>query len=72
MSDTSSEAGSNQVCRAENGRFIGFWRGQIISKFDGALRYFESEEAAWNFLARRDAASGSILGTSRSKSGLGA
>jgi len=72
MNDIAIETGDNQVCRAENGRFIGFWRGQIVSKYDGGLRYFDSEEAARNFLAHRDAAGSSILGISRSKIGLSA
>jgi len=70
MSDIATEAGNNQVCRAENGQFIGFWRGNIVAKFDGTLRYFGSEQAAWNFLAHRDATSSSILSIWRSKSGL--
>lgn len=59
----------NQVCRAENGQFIAFWRGSIVHKFDGALRYFGTEEAAWSFLRRRDGVSGSVIGVSRTKGG---
>lgn len=59
----------NQVCRAENGQFIAFWRGNIVHKFDGALRYFGTEEAAWNFLRRRDGVSGSVIGVLRTKGG---
>jgi hypothetical protein len=57
----------NQVCRAENGQFIAFWRGNIVHKFDGALRYFGTEEAAWDFLRRRDDIGNSIIGGSRVK-----
>ena len=59
----------NQVCRAENGKFIAFWRGNIVHKFDGALRYFGTEQAAWEFLTRRECISGSIIATSPSKKG---
>jgi hypothetical protein len=55
----------NRVYRAEDGRFIAFWRGDVVYKFDGTLRYFENEEAALNFLARRDAVGSSIVGMRR-------
>ncbi len=57
----------NQVCRAENGQFIAFWRGTIVHKFDGALRYFGTEDAAWDFLKRRDGISSSVIGASRTR-----
>jgi hypothetical protein len=57
----------NQVCAAENGRFIAFWRGNVVHKFDGALRYFSTEQAAWDFLTRRDCVSGSVIGASATK-----
>jgi hypothetical protein len=57
----------NQVCRTEDGRFVGLWRGKIVHKFDGSLRYFETERAAWDFLARRDCVSSSVVGMSPAK-----
>jgi hypothetical protein len=57
----------NQVCRAENGQFIALWRGNVVHKFDGALRYFGTEQAAWDFLIRRDCVSSSVIGMSRIK-----
>jgi hypothetical protein len=62
-----TEARNNQVCRAENGQFIAFWRGNIVNKFDGTLRYFGSEQAAWDFLTRREGVSSSIIGVPRAK-----
>ena len=59
-----TEVVNSQVCRAENGQFIAFWRGNIVHKFDGALRYFGTEQAAWNFLTRRESISSSIIGAS--------
>jgi hypothetical protein len=55
-------APESQVCLAESGQFIAFWRGQLVHKLDGALRYFDTEKAAWGFLARRDAVSASMVG----------
>jgi hypothetical protein len=52
----------SQVCKAGSGQFIAFWQGQIVHKLDGGLRYFETEQAAWNFLARRDLVSDSMVG----------
>jgi hypothetical protein len=49
-----NEASSNQVLKTEHGRVIAFWRGQLVVKLDGELRYFESEAAAKDFLAARD------------------
>lgn len=54
----------NQVCEAQ-GRFIAFWRGHVVSKLDGTLRYFPSEQAAWAFLERRNAAGDSMVGAGR-------
>lgn len=59
----------NQVCRVENDRFIAFWRGNVVYKFDGTLRYFASEQAAWDFLARRDLVSSSMVGARRTGMG---
>ena len=60
--DGANDASDSRIYEAENGRFIAFWRGQVIHKLDGTLRYFETREAAEIFLARRDAVSGSIVG----------
>ena len=49
-----NEGSSNQVLKTENGQVIAFWRGQLVVKLGGELRYFESEAAAKDFLARRD------------------
>jgi len=54
-----------QVCEAQKGQFIAFWRGQVVSKLDGSLRYFASEQAAREFLARRNAAGNSMAGSGR-------
>jgi len=62
---TASGTSDNQVCRAENGRFIAFWRGNVVNKFDGSLRYFMNEQAAWDFLSRRDGIGSSIVGVRR-------
>jgi hypothetical protein len=55
----------SQVCKADSGQFIAFWQGQIVHKLDGGLRYFETEQAAWNFLARRDLVSAAWLALGR-------
>ena len=55
----------HQVCEAEDGQFIAFWRGNVVHKFDGALRYFGTEQAAWDFLRRRDCVSSSIIRVNR-------
>ena len=55
----------NQVYPAENGQFIAFWRGNVVHKFDGTLRYFGSEQAARDFLTRREGISSSIIGVTR-------
>lgn len=60
-----SDTPESQVCKADGGRFIAFWRGQLVHKLDGALRYFETEQAAWDFLARRDSAGDSMLGAGK-------
>jgi hypothetical protein len=60
--ETATDTLNSQVCRAENGQFIAFWRGSVVVKFDGSLRHFASEQAAWNFLERRDLVSSSIVG----------
>jgi hypothetical protein len=61
MSDPTDNP-SSQVCKADSGQFIAFWQGQIVHKLDGGLRYFETEQAAWKFLARRDLVSDSMVG----------
>lgn len=60
-----SDAPDSQVCPVDGGRFIAFWRGQLVHKLDGTLRYFETEQAAWSFLARRDSVIGSMLGMAK-------
>ena len=45
---------SNQVLRTEGGKVIAFWRGKLVLKLDGAVRYFGTEHEAEGFLARRD------------------
>jgi hypothetical protein len=62
MNDATSELADSRVRKTENGQFIAFWRGQVVHKLDGALRYFESDQAAQSFLARRDLVSNSMVG----------
>jgi hypothetical protein len=59
--DKATDASDNQVCQAQSGQFIAFWRGQLVHKLDGTLRTFDSEQAAWSFLARRDSVSPSVV-----------
>ena len=76
--DGASDTRSDQVCKAQNGQYIAFWRGQVVCKLDGALRYFDSQEAAQLFLARRAAVADSMIGaagsprTARPRPGKGA
>jgi hypothetical protein len=56
------DVSESRVCKTEDGRFIAFWRGQLVRKLDGALRYFATDQAARSFLAVRDTVSGSIVG----------
>jgi hypothetical protein len=49
-----NEALSSQVLKTENGQVIAFWRGELVLKLDRAVRYFETEHQAWDFLARRE------------------
>ena len=46
---------TNQVSRAD-GKFIAQWRGQVVYAPDRTPRYFDTEQDAWAFLARCDAA----------------
>ncbi|HML10413.1 MAG TPA: hypothetical protein VK432_06090 [Stellaceae bacterium] len=62
---TASSGDATQVCRAENGQFIAFWQGSVVYKFDGTLRYFETEQAARGFLGRREFVRSSIIGRRR-------
>ena len=55
----------SRVCKTEGGQFIAFWRGQLVYKLDGSLRYFETDDAARCFLARRDSVSNSMVGKAR-------
>jgi hypothetical protein len=64
---TISDTQDSQVCEADGGQFIAFWRGQLVHKLDGAVRYFATEQAAWSFLARRDSVSGSMVGVGRTR-----
>ena len=52
----------SRVCEVEGGKYIAFWRGQLVHRLDGALRYFASERDAQAFLGRRDGAGNSMLG----------
>jgi hypothetical protein len=54
----------SRVCEVEGGKYIAFWRGQLVHRLDGALRYFASERDARAFLGRREGAGSSMLGTS--------
>lgn len=45
---------SSQVLKTVDGRVIAFWRGDLVLKLDRAVRYFETERQAWDFLARRE------------------
>lgn len=53
MKDANS-ALSSQVLKTENGQVIAFWRGELVLKLDRGVRYFETEDQAWNFLTRRE------------------
>ena len=65
-----TDTSSSQVCKADGGRFIAFWQGELVHKLDGGLRYFETEQAAWSFLARRDSVIDSMVGAgARRRSG---
>jgi len=59
--DGASNIPDGQVCKAESGQFIAFWRGRVVCKLGGALRYFATEQAAREFLARRDAVGSSMI-----------
>jgi hypothetical protein len=59
---TASDTPASQVCRADGGQFIAFWRGRLVYKLDGSLRYFDTEQSAWSFLQRRDSVSDSMVG----------
>ena len=65
--DGAGDTRDGQVCEAQNGQFIAFWRGQIVCRLDGVLRYFETEQAARSFLARRAAAADSMLGAAAAR-----
>ena len=59
--DDADGTSDSRIYKAENGKFVAFWRGQIVYKLDGTLRYFETSEAAECFLARRDSVSSSMV-----------
>jgi hypothetical protein len=46
---------TNRVERSMNGAFCVFWHGQMAYE-NGRVKRFETEHAAWEFLARCDAA----------------
>jgi len=46
---------ANRVDRSMNGACSAFWHGQIAYE-NGRVKRFDSERAAWEFLARCDAA----------------
>ena len=45
----------NRVDRSANGAFSAFWRGQIAYE-NGRVKRFETENEAWEYLARCDVA----------------
>jgi hypothetical protein len=57
-----SDIEQSRVCEVEGGKYIAFWRGQLVHRLDGALRYFASERDAQAFLGRREGAGSSMLG----------
>ena len=69
--DGVGETADSRVCKTESGLFIAFWRGQVVHKLDGALRYFETDQAARQFLARRDLVSDSMIGGRAHRPGRG-
>jgi hypothetical protein len=62
-----SDIPDNQVYNVASGQFIAFWRGQVVRKLDDTLRYFDTEQAAWGFLARRDSVTPAARRTVRAK-----
>ena len=46
---------SNRVDRSANGAFCAFWHGQMTYE-NGRVKRFETEQQAWEFLARCDTA----------------
>jgi hypothetical protein len=46
---------SNRVDPSPNGRFLAFWRGRVVYE-NGRVKRFETEDEAWKYLARCDAA----------------
>ena len=46
---------TNRVDHSASGAFSAFWHGQIAYE-NGRVKRFDSEVAAWEFLARCDAA----------------
>lgn len=62
--DGAAEIANSRVCETQ-GRFIAFWRGQVVSRLDGTLRYFASEQQAWEFLGRRNAVADSMFAAGR-------
>jgi hypothetical protein len=54
MSNESSEV--FKIRSAPSGKFYVRWYGEAICLPDGSLRYFETERAAWAFLAECDRA----------------
>jgi hypothetical protein len=46
---------NNRVDRSANGGFTAFWHGQMVYE-NGRVKKFETEQIAWDFLARCDKA----------------
>jgi hypothetical protein len=46
---------TNRVDRSANGMFLAFWNGQVVFE-NGRVKRFETEKAAWEFLAHCDVA----------------
>ena len=50
---------SNRVDASTSGKFNAFWRGRVVVG-NGRVKRFETENEAWEFLARCDAAGKTI------------
>ena len=46
---------SNRVDPSTGGKFHAFWRGRVVFE-NGRVKRFETENEAWEFIARCDAA----------------
>jgi hypothetical protein len=43
----------NRVDRSADGTFLAFWQGHVVYQ-NGRVKRFETEDKAWEFLARCD------------------